>query len=102
MTNDEDTRTYRDTDEAKGWSNKAIYRALRRAVAERDRTGLTAAISAAGSDLQDVSSAGSVCGRVILIVSGRESGNSRFVESSPSMRRWRVSPPAGPRGRSRR
>lgn len=35
MTTDERTRTYRDTHLAKGWTNKAIYRALKRAIARQ-------------------------------------------------------------------
>jgi transposase len=33
MTNDERTRSYRDAHLAKGWTKKAVYRALKRAVA---------------------------------------------------------------------
>lgn len=41
MTNDERTRTYRDTHLAKGWSTKAVYRALKRAVAREVFAALT-------------------------------------------------------------
>ncbi len=33
MSNDPSTRAYRDSHLAKGWTNKAVYRALKRAVA---------------------------------------------------------------------
>ncbi len=41
MTNDERTRTYRDTHLAKGWNTKAVYRALKRAVAREVFAALT-------------------------------------------------------------
>ena len=42
MTNDERTRAYRDTHLTTGWTKKAVYRALKRAVArDVNRPGMS-------------------------------------------------------------